>query len=1526
MKWFDKSKLARIKSLAKFLTTTAAVLILLLLLISLLLQIPVIQTQVVKRITASLSKKLEMPVNIESVHIAWFDEVKLHDILIRDPYQDTLIYAEDILIDFHLGNVLDQRITAFDLAKVENAVVKVRKNNPEDDVSMTVFARNLRELFKSPPGGENNKKKPFRIASLFLKNSRFSLIDNTKDSLSDRWDFNHFTLENINARLSEMIVINDTFQIKIHKLTGNDQSTKFPIHNLAARFRFSQQAMELKDLSLQAGQSEFNNDLTFLYDGSANLSYFNDSVTVKSNLQDATIHSKDLGLFAPYFKQFDEDYHLSGNVDGKVSQFSLSDFKLKFGYSLLAGDLEMNGLPEIAETFIFLNVNQSNIRAIDLQKYIEPKVYSKIDAFGNILFTGRFLGFVDDFVANGDFKTNLGNLTSDINLKLSEDRVNSTYSGGLKLDKFNIGELIGNDSLIQRVSMNGQLSGRGLTEETADLNLNAVFQRLDIRNYSYSNIVTSARFAKELFIGKLTINDKNIKLSTNALIDLQRQNKILKVSAEIDSMHLQPLNLSQKPMTLSTKANIRLNGFQLDSLLGDIYINDFYISQENQKLNIDSIAIIAQKNQDERLLLVNSPNFNFTAAGDYNISHVAKDISRQLKEYKLRIKNKKEELDSYYANKDTIPKSNFYVKYNLEIKDINPILQLFAPSVELSRNTNIEGVYMGGYTSLFSIKSNLDSIRYGKYLLLGNELDIHTFKNFNSPEITADAQIQSAYQHFGGKQSTDSMQLNLLWNENHIDLKFDIAQTNSDNYLDLIGQIDFLPDRTQIHFDPSMLYILEKEWHFQENNKIIIAQREVTFENFKMSHLEQDISLSGKVSENENEKLVVDIHNLQLDVLNTLLDRKHQGEIEGSLLISNFYKGIIVESDITVDSLRLNNFLIGNLHGQSYWDNKLGRLNVAADLFREGSKKIALAGYLEPKSNQQIHAYAYLNDANLSMVEPFTVDFFSNLRGEIDGEYQIEGTLSEPLITGKGSLNKGKVTVNYLNTTYDFDADLKFDRQTMLISSMTLYDEDKNISNLKGTIKHNKLKDFRLDVGGTLNNFKVLNKSAKDGDMYYGVAKVTGDIRFYGPIDNLTISSQATTNRGTRFFIPLSETASVEQQDFIQIINKKDKKLAEVAKDVKDVDLKGLNLDFDLDVTPDAYCEIIFDLTAGDIIRGRGDGKLKMQINTEGDFNMFGQVEILEGAYNFTLYNVINKEFDILPNSTLTWSGDPFKADMDIKASYNQLASLTPLFEDTTFQNLTEVRRKYPAKVLLNLQGDLMSPEINFDIEIENYPNTILVNRGGGAEAYSLAARMDAFENTLNNDEQELKRQVFSLMVLRRFSPENSFNVSGSFGNSVSEFISNQLSYWVTQFDENLEIDVDLGSMDDEAFNTFQLRLSYTFMEGRLRITRDGGFTNQQNQPDITSIAGDWTLEYFLTADGKLRVKMYNRTNFNNFDPGNEANATTTAGFSLMHTESFDKVVELFQNSRKQNRNNKEDESANSDAKKEEDLDPFTKK
>jgi len=153
--------------------------------------------------------------------------------------------------------------------------------------------------------------------------------------------------------------------------------------------------------------------------------------------------------------------------------------------------------------------------------------------------------------------------------------------------------------------------------------------------------------------------------------------------------------------------------------------------------------------------------------------------------------------------------------------------------------------------------------------------------------------------------------------------------------------------------------------------------------------------------------------------------------------------------------------------------------------------------------------------------------------------------------------------------------------------------------------------------------------------------------------------------------------------------------------------------------------------------------------------------------------------------------------------------------------------------------------------------------------------------------------------------------------NSVSELFSNQLSNWMTQVDENLTIDVDLGSFDQETFNTFQLRLSYTFLNGRLRITRDGTMGNSTqnsntqaptagNTSNVSNIAGDWTVDYLLTSDGKFKVKMYNRTNVNPILSGTSNQNTFTTGVSLLYTQSFNEIKDLLRSARARKRREQE--------------------
>ena len=103
----------------------------------------------------------------------------------------------------------------------------------------------------------------------------------------------------------------------------------------------------------------------------------------------------------------------------------------------------------------------------------------------------------------------------------------------------------------------------------------------------------------------------------------------------------------------------------------------------------------------------------------------------------------------------------------------------------------------------------------------------------------------------------------------------------------------------------------------------------------------------------------------------------------------------------------------------------------------------------------------------------------------------------------------------------------------------------------------------------------------------------------------------------------------------------------------------------------------------------------------------------------------------------------------------------------------------------------------------------------------------------------------------------------------MGELFSNQLSYWLSQIDTNLEVDIGVSGSQNQVLDDVQLRLSYTLLEGRLKITREGNFNNNNaNRPggNRSTAAGDWALEYYLSKNGQLRLRATYETTPRDFE------------------------------------------------------------
>ncbi len=1463
------------------------------------LQIPAVQTLVVQKLSRYLSDKTGFPVAVQRVHLRWFDSFELDNLSVYDQQDSLMISIEEAFVDFRLLDLLNKEHPGLDEVVLSKPRVQLLKNGPDDGLNINEFIRNIQDLL--PPRKPGPKTyTPFTIGDVTIHDGTFIYHDYRKDSLEEYFDYNHIFLNRIDGQLEAFRLIADTLEFNLLNLKTAAPGYNFNVDQLKTFYRYTEQSMLFQNLELRAGNSFVSDSLAFSYRSQESLEYFVDSVTINANLKETVIHSRDLAVFAPYFKDYEETYYLSGRFDGTVNDFDARDIDIHFGQTRIRGDLSMDGLPDFEETFIEADLKNSQFYPPDLKRHFNEELYTNLQKLGLISFSSQFLGFPNDFVANGRFDTRLGKIQSDINLKLNTtDRDLSTYSGSLALQNFAIGQMLGEPDL-QRISMNGTVSGTGFSLNEANLRLNAAISRLGYRNYTYRNIKAKGTLAKSFFEGDLAVNDPNLKIRGTGSIDLRDDRQELKVNATLDTAFFKTLNLLDEELFVRANINLNLKGLDIDEVQGEIYLANAVVEYRNRELSLDTLTLFTAIDSSSRQLMVETSLADLYVAGNFNYSELAEDVQRLYQEYMLNFRNNSEEIAAYYQQKKGPATYNRYgLDYVLSLKNPNPILHLFEPQLFISDNTEIEGSFTGGYTSILSANTTIDTVQYKNDMYLNLEAELNTSKIADSTDVLAMAFLQSSDQYFNGITPTENLVLEAIWDRDHIELSGDIKQANSSNLADLNADIFFLADRTELSFHSSVLSILENNWKISRNNRIVFENGKIYFQDFQIKDKDQSIIAEGVVSEDMDEKLNILVNNFQLSNLNPILEQHLSGSVNGSADLQNLLATPMLNGRIGISEFMIEKFLVGNMAFEAFWNNKEEHLDLQLTGHRKGIEIVSAEGYYNPfVEDNSLNINAVFYKTNLDIIEPFTEGIFSGIKGTASGRVLITGSPAYPILRGGGSVNNGHIKIDYTNTGYTFDGGFILSENEIGFRDLNIRDSENNTASMDGGIFHDGFDNFVINLKAKLNGTKVLNTSYQENELYYGTAYANGDLEILGPINNLLFSATASTAKGTKIFIPLDFGADYEQREYINFVNAKDSLAAgskELSAGPGNINLSGIKLDFDLDITPDAYCEIIFDLRAGDIIRGRGNGKLDLQIDTNGEFTMFGNYEITKGAYNFTLFNVITKEFVIDPGSSIRWMGDPYGGLLDIQARYNQSASLLPILQrGANAEPTPQERRPYPVTLLMDLQGDLLSPDINFDIELKDYPGIFYTE-------------VQRFKSQLKADEQYLNRQVFNLIVLRQFAHDPNSGAAQSalgFGSqtaisSISELLSNQFSALVTQLDENLEIDVDVSSsIDADAINTFQLRMSYTFLDGRLRVTRDGSIVSRSSEQDMNNLIGNWTIEYLLTQDGQYRVKMYSRNNMN------QLNSTVnldnyTQGVSLLQTKSFDSLKELFERRKK---------------------------
>ena len=1414
-----------------------------------------------------MSNQTNHEIALEKIRISWLDQATLEGIFVKDLHKDTLIYADQLSVDYNLLNLLRGDLLKLDEISSKNLRLKLTKYDSASKISLTTF------LSSFPTDTTKKESKPISIDELNLDEIQVSLTDKSKIPIEDKLDFSNIDFAIPNFNLTEFKLKSDTIVGNVLEMQGLEKKSGFEVSQFQSSFMLCNQSLSIDDLEFRTPTSYLADSIEFFYNGLGNFAHFVDSVSFILHLKNSRISKKDIKVLTG-LDQVKEDITIDGIIWGSVGDFNIEDTRFGYGDSYFIGGVSSFGLPDLSKAFVLADITDSHVLPEDLKPYIGDYA-DNLKQMGRIDFRGSFAGFLKDFVARGDFSTDRGDVLTDINLKIPDDPTLMSYEGNLEFKNVDFGTFLEND-LLQKVNLKATIKGKGITPQNADFDLNALVYNSSLRGYTYDTIKANGAFAQNFFEGVFEVHDPNADLTGQAQIDFRYIHEILNVDLSVEEFNADSLKLIDRDLSAKGKVKLQVTDFDLDDFKARLEIDSGILQLDHKSLNLDSIRFNGVLEEGNRVVNLSFPGFSSSIKGQFKISDLIKDVPVMAEGYasKLRLKNDTIKLKGSGAN--------YRLSMNAQIRDVSKQLDFFEVPVRLGGNTQVEGSFRQSKNANAQLYIEADTIFFGKNELHHPVIEINGSEDLEGETILTNFIFESPEQRIAGVPDTKDLLIEGIWYKNNIDITSQIEQPLTASKIRLKSNVKLHDDSISLKMLKSDIKLLDDNWSFNPSNKVVIKNNETSISNLEIYDASEAISISGTYSDTLKTTLQVITEDLNMNKASLFSEAEVSGFLNGNFSVFREYniEPFKFDGDFFLKAFNYGEYELGDVIGKSYWDPENSSIYTKVEVERRNINAIEVEGYYYPlKEQEQLDFDIRFDSADLRMGQPFLKENFSDIKGYAGGELKLTGSTIEPEVVGNCEISDGEVTINYLNTHYLYNGKITFDKSEIKLDNFHLLDRKGSDAIVKGTIRHNYFNDLVTDVVVDADNFEFLNTTSVDNSLYYGSAYGTGEIKVEGPLSDLHIGASITTEADTRFFIPVSDGTDIAQEDYISFINFSDTLSSETGNE--DFNIRGLTLDFDIQVTPDAYCELIFDIKSNDIIRGRGRGNLKLRLDTDGEFNMFGPLEISEGAYNFIIPNFISKEFEVTPGSTITWYGDPYDANLDLEATYRQRASLEQL-RNPEEQRSVELSDQDAFLAVLLLSQSMLSPDIDFEIRME--------------ESSNVDSQKEADLSAINRDDEERRRQAISLLFLKRFSPRESFALSGggTVGNSVSEFLSSQVSYLVSQIDENLEVEVNLADLNREAFNTFQLRFAYTFLNGRLKVTRGGTFGNQNdnNHNVLDDIVGDWSVEYSLTKDGRLRAKVFRNTD-QRIRINNENNQNQEVGLSLRVVHSFNDLSEL---------------------------------
>ncbi len=1423
------------------------------------MSIPAVQSKLAKIATKRINDDFKTNIVIKRIDLSFLGNVQLKDIEIRDHHNDTLIFVKNLKTSLqNAKKVVNNKVDLSDVS-LSGAHFYMKKYKGEEEDNLAVFIQSFEE------GDDGKKSKnPFTLKAknIYLDNLNYKISDeNKKDPLQ-------YAAYNAGGSIQDFKVVGPDVYANIRGLFLTD-NRGVNVTNLTTDFFYSKTKMDFKNTTIKTDNGSFlKTDIVFNYKRK-DLASFTDKVNIKADFKKSTLAVKDVNKFYGELRGNDK-LIFTGSATGTLNNFNANNINMysKNGM-IIRGDMGFVNAFNSSRGFLFdadivkVSSNYNQLKSI-LPNVLGKTLPSNFKRIGNFSLSGLLNLTPDQMDATLSLDSELGSTVSDLLFTNIDEIDNATYDGVIEFIDFDLGRFAENEDL-QKVSLKADVQGSGFNVENINSSIIGKVTRLDFRGYSYKDLNVNGQFQNRKFDGYLQSSDENFKLDFKGLADFSSEIHKFDFVADIDKLDLRKTNFFDRDSISELKGKIQLDvvGNTFDDIVGKATFEDLVYKNEKKTVSFKDFSINSSVKDSIKTIEVNSTDI---VKGKLEGKFYFNDILPVFQNA----------LGSVYTNYEPIDveKHQFL---NFDFTIYNQIVDIFLPQISIGKNTRIKGRINSDKNSVKLTFSSPNISAYenditdiilrvdNKNKLYNTHLTAQKIANkyydiskLNLVNRTANDTLFFKSIFKGGKKEKESYDLNFFYTIDEAHESVVGLQKSTFNH----NNFDWIINPKADKNNKLAFNIKENIYRFSPF-QLISGEQKIDFEGSVIGENQKDIKASFK--EVQLQSFLPEMEGLTLG-----------GLLNGNVGLKEEEGKIEPIADIVINDILVNDFSQGTLKAKIEGENSLNKYNVDVSLRDYNFDNVKITGGLDftKTKEPQVDLKVNFNQYELNGFTDFGGEVISNIRGRLSGDFTAKGLAYNPNFKGELQLDESGLTFPYLNIDFDLieNTKIKLENQTFYINNIIIEDTKYDTKGyLNGTITHSNFEQWYLKLDLDTPNLLVLDTKEAEDIPYYGKGFIRGNARIRGLTSNLSIKVNGRTEEGTLFVIPLNDVTTIDNYKLIRF--KTNEEVDE--KEISIEKIKGVNLDFDLEVTKDAVAQVVIDKVSGSDLKGSGNGNLHIEIDTRGKFIMDGAITIDNGIYNFKYGGIISKPFEVQRGGTISWTGDPLKAQLDLTAIYQTKANPAQLLDNI---NST---RKIPIDLYTHITGGLFDSKQEFDIKIPNANSTVA----------------SELEFKLNENDINTKMQHFTfLMAFGTFYNEENIGNSASAGltGTAAQVASNILSSVINREDSKFKVGVGYtqgdrtnveqlqNNIDDQVDLSFSTQISD-------RVLVNGALGVPIGASTQTSVV-DVKVEVLLNEEGTLRGTFFNKPNDIQFDVENEG---YTQGLGLSYQVNFNTLGEL---------------------------------